>query len=89
MAASPRWLGVSATSLGWQGEQRAIVVGGKASSGSINEVTGCLLFLLAGEVSERKTVVAGGVVHPLAVEATDGSVPEMVGGTYYFSQLAR
>ena len=34
-----------------------------------------LLFLLAAEASERQTVVAGGVVRPLVVEAYSGGIP--------------
>ena len=56
-----------------------MVAGGKASSGSIAGVDGCLLLLLAGEVSERQTVVAGGVVRPLTVEASGDSIPKIAG----------
>ena len=66
-----------------------MVAGGNASSGIITEVAGCLLFLLASEASKRQTVVVGGVVRPLVVEASGDSIPEMVGGTCYFSRLAR
>ena len=34
-----------------------------------------LMFLLAGEASERKTMVAGGVVSPLAAKASGGGIP--------------
>ena len=66
-----------------------MVAGGKASSGGINEVAGCLLFLSADEASELQIVVTKGVVHPLAVKASGGSVCEMVGAVCYFSRLAR
>ena len=49
--------------------------GDKASSGSIAKVAGGVLLLLAYEASERRTVVAGGVVRPLAVEASGGGIP--------------
>ena len=52
-----------------------MVARGKASSGSINKVAGCLLFLLAVEASEWQTVVAGGVMHPLAVKASSCGIP--------------
>ena len=48
---------------------------GKASSGSISDVVGCALLLLAHEANEQQTVVAGGVVHPLAVEASGSGIP--------------
>ena len=66
-----------------------MVMGGKAISSSITKVAGCLVFLSAGEANERQTVVVGDVVHPLAVEASGGSVPEMVGTACYFSWLTR
>ena len=44
--------------LGWQGEWRTVVAGGNTSSGSIAKVAGCVLFLLAHEANERRTVVA-------------------------------
>ena len=75
MAASPRWWGVRAISLGWQGKRRAVVAGGKASSGSIPKMVGCVLLLLVDEASERRTVVLGGVVRPLVIEAIGGSIP--------------
>ena len=84
----PKMAGCAA-SLGWQGKRRTVVTGGKASSGSIPQMVGCLLFLLAHEASVWRTVVAGGVVRPLAVEASGGSIPEMVGGACYFFRLAR
>ena len=68
-----------AASLVWQGKQQTVVAGGKASSGSITKVAGCLLFLSACEASERQTVVAGGMVRPLAVEASGGGIPTAVG----------
>ena len=40
-----------------------------------------LLFLSAGEASERQTVVVGGVVHPLAVKASGGGIPATGGVT--------
>ena len=52
-----------------------MVTGGKTSNGSIAEVVGCLLFLLAGEASKRQTVVTEGVVRPLAAEARGGGIP--------------
>ena len=51
-----------ADSLGRQGEQQNVVAGGKASSGSITKVEGCLMFLSASEASERQIMVVGGVV---------------------------
>ena len=51
-----------------------MVAGGKVSSGSIAGVAGYLLLLLASEASERQTMVAGGVVRPLTVEASHGSI---------------
>ena len=56
-----------------------MVADGKASSGSIAEVTGCVLLLLAHEASNWQTVVVGGVVRPLAVEASGGGIPAMGG----------
>ena len=64
-----------ATSLGWQGAWQTVVVGGKASSGSITKMAGYVLLPMAHETSEQHTVVAGGVVRPLAVEASHGSIP--------------
>ena len=75
MASSQKWWGVRATSLGWQDKQQAVVAGGKASSGSIPEMVGCLLLLLADEAIERRTVVAGNVVRPLVVEVSGVSIP--------------
>ena len=37
-----------------------------------------LLFLSAGEASEQQTVVAGGVVRPLVVEASGGGIPTSI-----------
>ena len=37
-----------------------------------------LLFLSAGEASERQNVVAGGVVRRLAVKASGGGIPIVV-----------
>ena len=51
---------------------------GKVSSGSIPKMVGYVLLLLAGETSERRTAVTGGVVCPLAVEASGNSIPGMV-----------
>ena len=68
-----------AASLGCQGDRQTVVAGGKTSSGSIPNIVGCVLLLLAGEASERQTVVAGGVVRPLAVKASGNSIPEMAG----------
>ena len=65
--------------LDWQGKLQTVVAGGKASSGSIPKMAGCVLLLLAGEVSKRHTVVIGGVVRPLAVKASGDSIPEMAG----------
>ena len=56
-----------------------MVAGGKASSGSIAGVAGCLLLLLAGESRERQTVVAEGGVRPLAVEASGNIIPKITG----------
>ena len=50
-------------------------MGRKASSGSITKVVGCLLLSLAGELNERQTLVAGGVVRPLTVKASGGGIP--------------
>ena len=55
------------------------MTGDKTSSGSIVEVTGCLLFLLSGEASEQQTVVAGGIVCPLTVKASGVRIPKMTG----------
>ena len=63
------------------------MAGDKASSGSITDMA-CVLLLLAGEKSERQTVVVGGVVRPLAVKASGNSIPEMV-SVCYFSWTAR
>ena len=51
------------------------MAGDKASSGSIAKVTGCVLLLLAQEVSERQTTVARGAMRPLAAEASVGGIP--------------
>ena len=56
-----------------------MVVGSKASSSSTPEMVGGMLLLLACETSDWQIVVAGGVVHPLAVEARVDSIPKMVG----------
>ena len=56
-----------------------MVLGGKAGSNSIAEVARCLLFLLAGEASERQTVVVGGVLRPPTVESSGNSIPKMAG----------
>ena len=52
-----------------------MVAGGKASSGSIPEMVGCVLLLLDGKASEWQTVMTGGVVRPLVVEAIGVSIP--------------
>ena len=52
-----------------------MVVGGKASSGSIAKVAGCLLLLSIGEMSKWQTVVTGGMVCPIAVKASGGGIP--------------
>ena len=65
-----------------------MVARGKASSGSIPERVGCVLLLLAGETSKRRTVVAGGVVRPLAVKASGNNIPDMAGACC-FSWLTR
>ena len=54
-----------------------MVAGDKARSGAIAKVAGCVLLLLAVKAIERQTVVTGGVVHPLAVKASSGSIPAM------------
>ena len=52
-----------------------MVEGGKDSNSSIAEVVGRLLFLSAGEVNKRQTVVEGGAVRSLAVEVRGGGIP--------------
>ena len=56
-----------------------MVVGGKASSGSIPKMVGCMLFILSGETSKWRTVVAGGMVCPLAVKASGNRTSKMAG----------
>ena len=69
--------GVRLASLGWQAKQQIVVVGDKVSSSSIAKVARCLLFLSAGEASERNIVVAGGVMCPLDTKASGGGIPAM------------
>ena len=75
----PEMAGLCATSLGQQGERRTVVTEGKANSGSISEMVGCVMLLLAGEMSGQRSVVAGGVMRPLTVEASGDSIPKMAG----------
>jgi hypothetical protein len=56
-----------------------VVASGKVSNGSMTKVMGCVLLLLVHEASERKSVVVGGVVCPLAVKASSGGIPAMGG----------
>ena len=47
-------------------------------------MAGCVLLLLASEASERWTVVEGGVVRPLVVEAIGGIIPYMARCVLFF-----
>ena len=68
-----------AASLGLKGKQQTAVTGDKTSSGSIVEVTGCLLFLLSGEASEQQTVVAGGCWMTIGMVLVTGHTGLLIG----------
>ena len=61
-----------------------MVARGKTSSGSTPKMVGFVLLLSDSEASKRRTVVIGGVVRPLVVEAIGGIIPYMTGCVLFF-----